>query len=162
MTRFWRRIRPRAIILSATVAVAAVLIGRGASQRREADAGAVAEWVRGAVGRAGEGTGASGAAAMVDDALASWVREVEGGPRASQLHVAVRPVGAWRGEEGVPASATHVAELRVRDSRATIGIEWPAGGPSGAAQPAIVSFRRTVPRRRAGSRGPGRSPRRRG
>jgi hypothetical protein len=162
MTRFWRRIRPRALVLSAAVAVAAVLIGRGATHRRAAEAGAVAEWVRGAVARASEGAGASGAVPMVDDAVVSWVREVERGPRTSQANVFVRAVGAWRAEEGVPASATHVAEVRVRDARATLGIEWPAGGPSGQAQPAIVSFRRTAPRRRAGCRGPGRSPRRRG
>jgi hypothetical protein len=148
------------------VVVAVIMIGRGASHRREAgvEANAVKEWVHVQVLIAYAGVRDTlGAAPMVGDELVSWAREVEGGQVALLgANVSVRAVGAWGGEEGVPALATHVAEVRGRNARATLGIKWPAGGPSGQAQPAIVSFRRTAPRRRAGCQGPGRSPRRRG
>jgi hypothetical protein len=163
------------------VVVAVIMIGRGASHRREIMIGpgashrreagveanavnAVKEWVHVQVLIAYDGVRDSlGAAPMVGDELVSWAREVEGGPVALLgANVSVRAVGAWGGEEGVPALATHVAEVQGRNARATLGIKWPAGGPSGQAQPAIVSFRRTAPRRRAGCQGPGRSPRRRG
>ena len=141
MTRFWRRIRPRAIILSATVAVAAVLIGRGASQRREAEAGAVAEWVRGAVIEA-QGPDApelGRTEPLVGDAFASWVRGRGGQDRVKGAAIEVTPIGAWDASRS--GGATHRARVSVGGSAAEVEVAWDAGA-AGPRRGAITSMHR--------------------
>ena len=141
MTRFWRRIRPRAIILSATVAVAAVLIGRGASQRREADAGAVAEWVRGAV-IAAQGPDApelGRTEPVIGDAFASWTREQGGPGRVNDARIEVSPVGAW--DTPRSSGATHRVRVTLGGSAADVEVAWDTDA-AGSRRGAITSVHR--------------------
>ena len=141
MTRFWRRIRPRALVLSAAVAVAAILIGRGASQRREAEAADVAEWVRDAV-RGSQDAGAPDLGrteAVVGDAFASWVRGRGSDSRLMDARVDVSPVGAW--ESTRSDGATHRARVTVGGSSADVELAWDPGR-TGSHRGAITSLHR--------------------
>lgn len=141
MTRFWRRIRPRALVLSATVAVAAILIGRGASQRREAEAGAVAEWVRGAVLSAqGPDPAELGRTEpWVGDAFRGWVRERAGTGQVRDARVEVRPVGAWDSTRS--AGTTHRARVTVGDSSVDAEVAWDPSA-AGALRGSLTSVHR--------------------
>ncbi|NBP51620.1 MAG: hypothetical protein EBU70_10695 [Actinobacteria bacterium] len=128
-------------MLSAAVAVAAILIGRGASQRREAEAADVAEWVRDAV-RGSQDAGAPDLGrteAVVGDAFASWVRGRGSDSRLRDARVDVSPVGAW--ESTRSDGATHRARVTLGGSSADVELAWDPGR-TGSHRGAITSLHR--------------------
>ena len=133
-----RFLRPRGLLLTAMIVVAAALIWRGAKAQREADASAVAGWMLEAVRAAQEDSPAApplGASEpVVAAAFASWVRSslppgVAGDARVTVVPLGGGPFGAGDGD------ATHRASLELRGNRAEAEVRWSPGSP------AVTAFR---------------------
>jgi len=139
-----RFLRPRGLILTATIVVAAALMWRGEKSRREADAAGVASWMLEAVRAAQEADSAApsmGATEpVVAAAVASWVRASMPRGEAGDATVIVQSLGGGLFGAG-DGNATHRASLELRGRRAEADLSWSAGSP------AIVAFRAAEPPR---------------
>ena len=148
MVNFWKR--PRTLVLSALMLVAAWLIWRQSREQATAGRQAVAQWVEDAVHSAAATRDAplalGGTEPVVADALAAWVRSAQpanvlGDPT---IEVAVIPKDMFGGSSG---AATHRVTVQLRGQQATLLVEWDgtrargvgfergAGLERGAAQP---------------------------
>jgi len=139
-----RFLRPRGLILTGTIVVAAALMWRGEKSRREAEVAGVAEWMLETVRAAQEADAAApsmGATEpVVAGAVASWVRASMPRGEAGDATVTVETLGGGPFGAG-GGDATHRASLELRGRVAEVDVRWSAGSPS------IVAFRTDGPTR---------------
>jgi hypothetical protein len=137
----WPRVRARGLVLTVLLVVVAAVLWRNARDRRAADAGAVAEWIREAARAAQEDRDAppamGGTEPVIASAFAAWVRGAMPPGRAGDPRVEVDPLGGGPFGTG-DGDATHRARIGFRGGAAEADIRW-ADRASGV--PAMVAFR---------------------
>jgi hypothetical protein len=126
----WPRVRARGLVLTALLVVVAALLWRGAREQREADAGAVEEWIRESARAVQEDRGTvpamGGTEPVVASAFAAWVRGAVPPGRASDPHLEVEPLGSGPFGSG-DGGATHRVLVRLGAQEAVIEVRASRG-----------------------------------
>ena len=139
-----RLFRPRGLVLTVTVVVAATLIWRGAQVQRAADVQAVAAWAADSVRAVARDLDAvpalGGTEPVVVRAISAWMREAAPPGIAADVRVEVVPLGGGL-LGGGDGDATHRATVEVRGQRAELDVRWTRGEGGAAGHGAVTAFR---------------------
>ena len=129
-------LRPRGMVVTVTMVVAALLLWRGESARRASEAGQVADWVREAVRQARTGGDEpmrlGDSEPVVASAFGAWVRSSAPEGTAGDAGVRAEALGSRSGD----GAGTHRVEVTVGGRRAELRVEWADGG----SPPRAVAF----------------------
>lgn len=141
-----RFFRPRGMVLTVALVVAATLIWRGQQVRRAADVQAVAAWTADAVRAVARDLDAvpdlGATEPVVVRTISVWIREAAPPGIAADVRVDVAVLGRslLGGSDG--GDATHRATVEVRGERAELDIRWTPGEGGAAGRGTVVAFRR--------------------
>lgn len=139
-----RFLRPRGLVLTVTIVVAAALIWRGARLQRAAEVESVGAWTADAVRAVARDLDAvpdlGGTEPVVVRAISAWLREAAPPGISADVRVDVVPLGgAVLG--GGDGDATHRATVEVRGKRAELDVRWTPGEGAAAGRGVVTAFR---------------------
>jgi hypothetical protein len=129
--------RPRGMVVTATLVVAALLLWRGESARRAAEVGQVANWVREAARQARAAADGpihlGDSEPVVASSFGAWVRSASPAGTVGDAGVQAEALGSRSGT----GPGTHRVEVTLGGRRAELRVEW----SDADAPPRVVAFR---------------------
>lgn len=140
-----RFLRPRGLVLTVTIVVAAALIWRGARLQRAAEVDSVGAWTADAIRAVARDLDAvpdlGGTEPVVVRAISAWLREAAPPGIAADVRVDVVPLGGALLGAGSGGDATHRATVEVRGKRAELDVRWTPGEDAAAGRGVVTAFR---------------------